>query len=56
MSILLIQALIKFKNYFYFEVKDEQVEEFEKVCSKSFIFIGFHVVHLALVPEGSKRQ
>ena len=25
------QALIKFKNYFYFEEKDEPVEEFEKV-------------------------
>ena len=26
-----LQALIKFKNYFYFEERDEQVEEFEKV-------------------------
>lgn len=25
------QALIRFKNYFYFEEKDEPVEEFEKV-------------------------
>jgi hypothetical protein len=24
------QALIKFKNYFYFEERDEQVDEFEK--------------------------
>ena len=35
-----MQALIKFKNYFYFEERDEPVEEFEKVricdhvCSK----------------------
>ena len=27
----LSQALIKFKNFFYFEEKDEPVEEFEKV-------------------------
>lgn len=27
----LLQALIKFKNFFYFEEKDEPVEEFEKV-------------------------
>ena len=26
-----LQALIKFKNYFYFEERDEQVDEFEKV-------------------------
>ena len=25
------QALIKFKNNFYFEIKDEAVEEYEKV-------------------------
>ena len=25
------QALIKFKNYFYFEEKDDPVDEFEKV-------------------------
>lgn len=27
------QALIKFKNYFYFEEKDDTVEEAEKVKS-----------------------
>ena len=31
----IIQALIKFKNHFYFEEKDEPVEEFEKVCSQN---------------------
>ncbi len=28
---LLLQALIRFKNFFYFEEKDDLVEEFEKV-------------------------
>lgn len=27
-----LQALIKFKNFFYFEEKDDPIEEFEKVC------------------------
>ena len=27
----LVQALIKFKNYFYFEERDEQVDDVEKV-------------------------
>jgi hypothetical protein len=27
----LLQALIKFKNFFYFEEKDKTLEEFEKV-------------------------
>ncbi len=28
-----MQVLIKFKNFFYFEEKDEPVEEFDKVCT-----------------------
>ena len=34
------QALIKFKNYFYFEERDEQVDEFEKVCTVPY----FHYI------------
>ena len=34
MPLAILQALIKFKNYFYFEEKDETLEEHEKVMAK----------------------
>ena len=36
-SVLFIQVLIKFKNFFYFEEKDEPVEDFEKASRASVL-------------------
>ncbi len=46
----LVQALIKFKNFFYFEEKDEAVEDFEKVRQNCFQVLqpSGYLVHVAL--------
>ena len=58
MPLSILQALIKFKNYFYFEEKDETLEEHEKVMAKmkwkknDFYFF----LSLPLVSKASRRK
>ena len=59
---MLLQPLIKFKNHFYFEEKDDTVEEFEKVtflctvtlCASLEIFAFLLVLQTLKPLKGSK--